>query len=238
LDRLPIETIQIIASYLDVHHYQHFPNLSRRYRSLDRVPYPNFARYKQSSEDEGLTGSGAINMPFRLQISNLKDEYLLLLIVNRHEDEFIRWTTSRRWNKISQEANEKVLEFFLLSCEDYYIQHMVVALLNTGFAYRGTHYYRKCGGEVLRGELIHWAAHGGYLTLMQRFLKEDLCDVHMLDGDRMNVMHLACRYGSYVLLKLLLDDGRINPNTVSSDEHPALYYAIASGMRRCVEIRR
>jgi hypothetical protein len=167
-------------------------------------------------------------MPFRLQMSNLKDEHLLFLIVNRHEDEFIRSTTSRRWNKISQEAKEKLLEFFLLSCKDYYIQHVVVALLNTGFAYRGTHYYRKCGGEVLRALGRTWRILNTDATFSKgRFMRRAYA------RRRWNECDASCMsYGSYVLLKLLLNDGRINPNNVSS----ALYYAIASGMRRCVQI--
>jgi hypothetical protein len=113
INHLPVESIQVIASYLGVKQYQDFRTLCRRYRGLDRVPYLNFARYMQWSEEEGYIGGIALYVPFKLQMSNLNDEQFMFLAVNRHEQEFIRTTTSRQWNRISQDALEKALDFFL-----------------------------------------------------------------------------------------------------------------------------
>jgi hypothetical protein len=126
MDRLPIETIQIIAGYLGMKHFHQFQTLSQRYRSLDQVPYLDFARYTQLSEEEGFINTVAIYTPFRMQISNLDDKQFMFLALN------LRATTACQWNRISQETKENVLDFFLISYQGYDIKDMAVALLKTG----------------------------------------------------------------------------------------------------------
>jgi Ankyrin repeats (3 copies) len=104
-----------------------------------------------------------------------------------------------------------------------------------GLAYRGKTYYQLSGPTGKEGgELIHWAAKNGYTVLTQRFLLDGSNDLHRLDGRKMNVMHLACQFGQDGLRKVLMEDGRINPNTVPSEGHSAMFNAITCGNLRCM----
>jgi hypothetical protein len=154
--------------------------ISRRYRSLDRVPYLNFARYEQLSEEEGFIVGITPYMPFKLQMSNLDDRQYTFLAVNGHSQEFIRSTTSPQWSRISQTTKEKALDLFLCHGQGFDVEGMTLALLKTGLMCGASH--KLVHGEVIH--FIHWAAESGYASLMHFFLDElhDI-DIHVLDKD-------------------------------------------------------
>jgi hypothetical protein len=132
-------------------------------------------------------------MPFELQMSNLNDQQFQFLDVNGHVEKFIRATTSRQWNRVTQEVQQKALDFFLVESSSYETEDMAVALLKTGLAYRGTKHVRESENRKVAGEVIHWAAERGYTVLMERILQDNSHDLHVLDQDGMNAMHITCQ---------------------------------------------
>jgi hypothetical protein len=70
----------------------------------------------------------------------ITSERFLFLAVNRHKHEFIRSTTSRKWNRIYQEAQHEALDSFLGS-QGFDAEDLALALLKTGLAYRGQRYF-------------------------------------------------------------------------------------------------
>jgi Ankyrin repeats (many copies) len=59
---------------------------------------------------------------------------------------------------------------------------------------------------------------------------------HALNGPGMNAMHLACSFGRDALLKMLLDDGRINPNALSSHGDSVMFCAVSNDNGQCLAV--
>ena len=63
------------------------------------------------------------------------------------------------------------------------------------------------GNQYGRG--IHWAAVRGYDRLMEQILSSE---VGVVESGGMNALHFASKYGKSNVTKMLLKDGRLDPD--------------------------
>lgn len=59
---------------------------------------------------------------------------------------------------------------------------------------------------------LHIAAHNDHIEMVKMLAETDGCDLHLLDDDDENVLHMAAHVGSLTVFKYLSEDCNVNMN--------------------------
>jgi Ankyrin repeats (3 copies) len=173
--------------------------------------------------------NGTVSPPFKLQLSELTAFQFQFLVRNGYKAEFFRSLNCFRSTVLSREVKKEALAF-LLTFEDMLLTLIATDPFSYIIIYNST---IRHGNQNGRGN--HWAAIRGYDRLMEQILSSKNCEVGVVGSGGMNALHFASKYGKSNVTKMLLKDGRLDPDLKTTTGFSNAYFAIKCNHPECLK---